>query len=156
MAKQTPSEIHDHNLKRIYQLTYQTGRISRIALSEQLELSLPTVSQALKQLEEARLIERNGLFQSTGGRKSIVYTCVTNARVAVGVQISEHHLRLAAIDLYGKVIKRTAHRCSYAHRPEYYQTFGRLVNEFCQSLNLSPTASWGLESPSRACSPPTT
>ncbi len=138
MAKQTASEIHDHNLNRIYHLTYQTGRISRIALAEQLGLSLPTVSQALKQLEEARLIERNGLFQSTGGRKSIVYTCVANARVAVGVQISENHLRLAAIDLYGTVIKRAAHCCPYAHRPEYYQTFGRLVNEFCQSLNLSP------------------
>ena len=98
MANQTASEIHDHNLNRIYHLTYQTGRISRIALAEQLGLSLPTVSQALKQLEEARLIERNGLFQSTGGRKSIVYTCVANARVAVGVQISENHLRLAAID----------------------------------------------------------
>lgn len=137
MAKRTTSEIHDHNLNRIYHLTYQTGRISRIALAEQLELSLPTVSHALKQLEEARLIERNGLFQSTGGRKSIVYTCVDNARVAVGAQISENHLRLAAIDLYGKVIKRSAHQCTYVHHPEYYQTFGRLVNEFCQSLNLS-------------------
>lgn len=137
MAKRTAAEISDHNLSRIYRLSYQAGRISRIELAKQLDLSLPTVSQNLKLLEKQHLIERNGTFQSTGGRKSIAYTCVSTARVAIGTQITENHIRIAAIDLFGKVTKRISHQCSYVNCPEYYKTFGAYVNEFCQSLNIA-------------------
>lgn len=135
--KKSVSDIQDNNLGRVYNLTYQSGRISRTEIARQLNLSLPTVSENLKQLEQTHLIERNGVFQSTGGRKSIAYTCVSNARVAIGTQISEHHIRIAAIDLFGRVIKRTSHEYPYVKSPEYYQQFGRFVNGFCQTLNIS-------------------
>jgi len=134
----TATAIRDYNLSQIYQLTYQTGRISRTEIAERLSLSLPTVSHNLKLLEEQHLIERNGMFQSTGGRKSTAYTCVSNARIAIGTQISEHHIRIAAIDLFGKVVKRVSHQLQYVNKKEYYQAFGVYVNDFCQSLNISP------------------
>ena len=137
MKKKIASEIQDYNLGRVYDITYRSGRISRMDIARQLNLSLPTVSDNLKLLEQQHLIERNGVFQSTGGRKSIAYTCVSNARVAIGTQISERHIRIAAIDLYGQVIKRISHEYPYVKSPEYYQQFGRFVNEFCQTLNIS-------------------
>ena len=137
MKKMTAAEIRDFNQTQIYKLAYQCGRISRQEIAEQLNLSMPTISQNLKLLEEKHLIERNGMFQSTGGRKSVAYTCVSNARVAVGTQISENHIRIAAIDLFGKIIKREHHQVKYVNQPVYYQTFGELVNAFCRSLNLS-------------------
>ena len=137
MKKMTAAEIRDFNQTQIYKLAYQCGRISRQEIAEQLNLSMPTISQNLKLLEEKHLIERNGMFQSTGGRKSVAYTGVSNARVAVGTQISENHIRIAAIDLFGKIIKREHHQVKYVNQPVYYQTFGELVNAFCRSLNLS-------------------
>lgn len=137
MKKMTASEIRDFNQSQIYRLAYKAGRVSRQEIAEQLHLSMPTISQNLKLLEAQNLIERSGMFQSTGGRKSVAYTCVSNARVAIGTQILEQHLRIVAIDLFGKILKREQHTLPYVNEPTYYTEFGRLVNAFCRSLNLS-------------------
>lgn len=137
MKKMTASEIRDFNQSQIYKLIYQSGRISRQDIADRLQLSMPTISQNLKQLEEKHLIERNGMFQSTGGRKSVAYTCVSNARIAIGTQITENHVRIAAIDLFGKIIKREHHELKYSNHSAYYEKFGEMVNIFCRSLNLS-------------------
>lgn len=137
MKKRVISEIPDDNLGRVYTLAYKEGRISRSDIAKRLNLSLPTVSDNLKILEQQHLIERNGVFQSTGGRKSIAYACVSNARVAIGTQISENHIRIAAVDLFGQVIKRVSHRYPYVKSLEYYRQFGTFVREFTQSLNIS-------------------
>lgn len=137
MEKMTASEIREYNQSQIYRLAYTAGRISRQTIAEQLSLSMPTISQNLKALEEQNLIEKSGMFQSTGGRKSVAYTCVSNARVAIGTQVSEHRVRIVAVDLFGKVFKREKHDLPYANCPEYYMSFGRLVNSFARSLNIS-------------------
>ena len=59
--------------KRVYELIYKTQRISKQDIAYQLTLSLPTVSQQLQSLEASGLIERNGSFASTGGRKARLY-----------------------------------------------------------------------------------
>lgn len=62
--------------KRVYELIYKTQRISKQDIAYQLTLSLPTVSQQLQSLEASGLIERNGSFASTGGRKAQIISCI--------------------------------------------------------------------------------
>ncbi len=84
----------------IYHYIYDTkGFCSRQSLARDLGLSLPTVYQNLSQLMADGLVRDSGQQQSTGGRKASGLSIVPDARVAVGISITETSLRLAATDL---------------------------------------------------------
>lgn len=90
--RQTRSSIY----RNIY---YAKGFCSRQSLARELGLSLPTVYQNLSELMAAGLVRDSGEQQSTGGRKASGLSIVPDARVAVGISVTEHRLRLAAADL---------------------------------------------------------
>ena len=137
MDKMTASSMRDYNRKQVFNAIYQQRRLSRQQIAEILHLSLPTVTQDLRCLEESHLIERNGFFQSTGGRKSVVYSCVSNTRVAIGVQIQKYYLRIVAVDIYGSILRREQVDLEYTHDRAYYRTVAQRIDEFIHSLNLS-------------------
>lgn len=84
----------------IYRCIYDAeGFCSRQKLARELGLSLPTVYQNLSELMSAGLVRDSGEQQSTGGRKASGLSIVPDARVAVGISVTERHLRLAAADL---------------------------------------------------------
>lgn len=137
MDKISSSAVGNYNRKQVFNLIYREKRISRQQIAEELGLSLPTVTQNLKYLEEGKLIEKNGLFQSTGGRKSVAYTCVSNAQIAIGLHIAKRFVRIVAVDIYGTVFRRDQIEIEYIHRREYYQAIGSFVKGFIKSLNVS-------------------
>ncbi len=137
MDKMTASSMRNYNRKQVFNAIYHQRQLSRQQIAEMLHLSLPTVTQDLRCLEEAHLIERNGFFQSTGGRKSVIYSCVSNTRVAIGVQIQKYYLRIVAVDIYGSILRREQVDLEYAHDPEYYRTVAQRIDQFVRSLNLS-------------------
>lgn len=84
----------------IYRYIYDAkGFCSRQSLSRELGLSLPTVYQNLADLMSAGLVRDSGELQSTGGRKASGLSIVSDARIAVGISVTEHRLRLVAADL---------------------------------------------------------
>lgn len=84
----------------IYRHLYNTrGFCSRQSLARDLGLSLPTVYQNLSELMEAGLVRDSGEQQSTGGRRASGLSIVPDARVAVGVSVTETCLRFVAADL---------------------------------------------------------
>lgn len=137
MEKITAETMRSFNRRQIYNYIFTNKRTSRQAIADDLNLSLPTVTQNLKLLEEENLIERCGFFQSTGGRKCVAYGCVSTARVAIGAHITAHGLRLVAVDMYGSIIKRQQISEDYRHSDEYYARFGAYVSSFVKSLNIS-------------------
>lgn len=84
----------------IYRYIYDAkGFCSRQNLARELGLSLPTVYQNLSELMSAGLVQDSGQQQSTGGRKASGLSIVPDARVAVGISVSERRLRMVAADL---------------------------------------------------------
>ena len=87
-------------LSSIYRSIYDAKDFcSRQSLARELGLSMPTVYQNLSRLVEAGLIRDSGEQRSTGGRKASGLSIIPDARVAVGVSVTEHGLRIAAADL---------------------------------------------------------
>lgn len=72
---------------------------SRQSLAHELGLSLPTVYQNLSELMAEGLVRDSGEQQSTGGRRASGLSVVPDARIAVGISVTGHKLRLAAADL---------------------------------------------------------
>ena len=72
---------------------------TRQSLAQALDLSLPTIYQNLTDLVDAGLVRYAGQSQSTGGRKASGLAIVPDARVAVGIALTEDRLRFSAADL---------------------------------------------------------
>lgn len=67
-------------------------------------MGLSTVSQNLNLLEQEGLIERNGYFDSTGGRKAQAIRIVSDFRLSIGIGILKNMFHITVVDLYGEVI----------------------------------------------------
>ena len=84
----------------IYHYIYETqGFCTRQSLAQALGLSLPTIYQNLADLVETGLVRYAGQSQSTGGRKASGLAIVPDARIAVGISITDTRLRFTAVDL---------------------------------------------------------
>ena len=138
MEKITSETMRSYNRRQIFNHIYEHRRSSRQDIADTLHLSLTTVTQNLKLLEEENLIERSGYFQSTGGRKCVAYSCAGRYKISIGAHVTAHCLRLVAVDLYGNIFKRQQITEDYSHSREYYARFGAHVDAFVKSMNVSP------------------
>ncbi len=85
---------------RIYRYLYETQAFcSKQAVAKHCAISMPTLYQNVSELMDDGLIRYSGERQSTGGRKAQGLDIVPDARVAAGVSVSEHLLRLTVVDL---------------------------------------------------------
>lgn len=104
----------------IYRFLYFNGQSSRQEVSQALGISLPTTTRNLNALQEEGLIENAGEFQSTGGRKAVIYQCVSNSRYAVGIDITRNHLTIVLIDLTLNIIDSKRMRIPFRETHEYF------------------------------------
>jgi len=122
----------------IYRYIYDAKDFcSRQSLALELGLSLPTVYQNLSELMSAELVRDSGELQSTGGRKASGLSIVPDARIAVGISVTEHHLRLSAADL---LLNEMAYQ-KVAHGPissfaDLGESLSRALEEFLDQFSL--------------------
>lgn len=102
--KLTNTDVKKLNKNRIFRLIYNSDKISRQEIADQLGLSLPTVNQNLKMLMEDGLIEYVGNFTSTGGRRAQAITINNNARKAISVNIKADYINVDVVGLKGQII----------------------------------------------------
>lgn len=80
----TLKQINKHT---VYQYIYRQRETSKFQIVQDLNMGLSTVSQNLTTLEKEGLIERNGYFASTGGRKAQIIRIVPDLKIAIGIGI---------------------------------------------------------------------
>lgn len=129
-------EIKQINKSRIFQLIYRRGKVSKQDIAAELQLSLPTVTQNLKELQSQGLIMKQGTFSSTGGRKASALSCVPDARLALGIEITRHNVSIVAVNLSGSVIGKQRCPVEYQRIESYYSRVGALVEEFVSRFSL--------------------
>lgn len=116
-------------------------------------MGLSTVSQNLTTLEKEGLIERNGYFASTGGRKAQIIRIVPDLRIAIGIGILKTMFHLVAVDLYGEAVARETIPLAYEDTPEYYDTFAGEVLHFIEKNEYPRKKSQGSPLPHRGSFP---
>lgn len=100
-------------------------------------MGLSTVSQNLNLLESEGLIEKNGYFDSTGGRKANAIQIVSDFRISIGVGILKNMFHVTAIDLYGNAICTDTVPLTYSNTPAYYDQITDQIKEFIQRGHYS-------------------
>lgn len=154
----TPSSLKDLNYRRVLDALYEQRETSKQNLSHTLNMSLPTVTQNLLELERQGLVERKGHFQSTGGRKAQIYQFAATARIAIGVLLLKECYYIVAVDLYGKTLCSRERFTPLSRTEAYFRQLGREINSFAADLPCRPEqilgvsiAIQGIVSPSGDC-----
>lgn len=93
------AEIKKINRNNIFRYLLRSEVVSRNGIAHKLELTAPTVTSTLNELQEMGLVKEEGAMDSNGGRKSMGYSCNRDAKYAVGVNISKDYVDLAIVNL---------------------------------------------------------
>ena len=92
------------NRSKVYQYIYKAKASAKLKIVQDLQMGLSTVSQNLNLLEEEGLIERNGYFESTGGRKAHAIRIVPDFKISIGIGILKKMFHITIVDLYGNAL----------------------------------------------------
>ena len=120
------------NRSKIYQYIYRSKLTSKLQIVQDLQMGLSTVSQNLNLLENEGLIEKNGYFDSTGGRKANAIQIVSDFRISIGVGILKNMFHITAIDLYGNTVYTDTIPLTYSNTAAYYQQLTDKVKDFIE------------------------
>jgi len=131
-------EVKKINRNAIYNFLYMRDPISIQEIAYSLSMSLPTVTQNIKELIERGLVIETGLFESTGGRKAKAIAFNSKARYAVGLDITRNHVSIVVIDLSARVIKNLRKQFPFENTEEYFKGVGDLVNNIIAECQIKP------------------
>ena len=92
-------EIKRINRSSIYRHFFQNTALTKQNLVSDLQLCLPTVTKNIDALVADGLIEKSGSQEHTGGRRATTYSIVRDARIALGIDVTNNHVTVVATDL---------------------------------------------------------
>lgn len=137
MAKKTMNdEIRTMNRSGIYQLFRKKDALTKQNLVSELQICLPTVNKNVEELLNAGLIEISGSLGHTGGRRAATYSLVENARIALGIDITQNHLTVVAVNLTGRIIASGRERKKFEAEDEYYRYIGDTLQRFIEEAKI--------------------
>lgn len=96
------SNVRTENRKKLIKLLYWNDGVSKQDISMGMRLSMPTVNLLISQLDEQGLIEKRRAAASSGGRIPDLFYFKYDAKLSVGVEISNDYCVVLITDLAGK------------------------------------------------------
>ena len=126
----TTINLKQMNRSKVYQYIYKNKAVSKLQIVQDLQMGLSTVSQNLNILEKEGLIERNGYFDSTGGRKAQAIRIVSGFRISIGIGILKDMFHITAVDLYGNTLFTSTVPHPYSNTPSYYEQIAKEILGF--------------------------
>ena len=122
-------EVKRMNRNNILRYMLANGSCAKNAIAAALDLSIPTVAQCLKELQEKGLVEEEGAMKSIGGRKAMAFRAIPDAKIAVGVDITRNHANIVVTDLAMNVLLFVRKKIRLYDKDESYQQLRDLINE---------------------------
>lgn len=129
-------EIKKVNRNMIYKLIYKSEGISKQDIANKLGLSLPTVTQNLKYLKEQNLIIEDGEFESSGGRKAKIITCVKDSKLSLGIDITKNHISMVVLDLMGSIVNSIRISKKFVNEEDYFTELNSILENFIEESNV--------------------
>lgn len=117
----TSSDVKQKNKENILQFIYNQKTTHQQLICEALRLSRPTVIPIIRECEESRLIEKNGFFDSTGGRKANAICFMADAKAAIGVELLENTYEIVILNLYGDTTYSAKYQIPFNYSEEYFK-----------------------------------
>lgn len=107
---------------------------SKVDISKQLNLSMPTVLTNVNELIANGLIIEIGEYESTGGRKAKSLGINPEYGYAMGIDITANHIGMVLINLAGEIEKQQRKRIKFAADAAYYNLLSEEIEEFLSDI----------------------
>ena len=122
--------IRKFNTSNIYSYFLDHDHATKQDLATSLNLTLPTVNKNIDYLTELGLIQASGSRGQTGGRRATTYSLCAEAKIALGLDITKHHVSCVAVDLNGKIISFKRNRLLFEYKDSYFKEVWDLLKKF--------------------------
>lgn len=129
-------EIKKINRNIIYKLIHKSKGISKQEIASKLGLSLPTVTENLKYLKNENLITEDGKFESSGGRKAKILTCVNDTKLSVGIDITKNHISMVIVDLMGDIVESKRISKEFKSEEIYFIELKFILEKFLEDSSI--------------------
>lgn len=144
--------INNMDVKRVNRINtlrclLDCEKISQSELAQKINLSWPTVLQNVKELVALGLVQEVGAYKSTGGRKAKAYSAIPNAKLAVGLDITQNHIGFTLVNLSGIIVKYTRKKRAFLLREDYFRTLGQLLEDFLKNEETDKIFGVGISVP---------
>lgn len=137
MPTYNTAELRRQNRNRVFRYIYASETpVTKQDVAQSLNLSLPTVGQNLKELQEVGLLGTQGTFDSTGGRKPRAIGVASGVKCSVGIMLSLYHIHIVCIDLRAKVIAQQAVTRNFENSDAYYQDIASVLENFLDAHEI--------------------
>lgn len=138
-------KIRQLNREQTFAYIKKNPGAARADVAKELNLSFPTVTSIVTELEEAGLILAEKSNINTGGRSSMAYICDENARYAIGIQLSERYMKGLILNLQGKIVgKVITKKLKFQADDIYRQEIGKLYEQLVEANQLKETQILGV------------
>lgn len=131
--------IKIHNRGMVFDYILKNKMVSKQDIVAGLHLSLPTVTQNLNTLTSMGLVDGTHEIKFTGGRNAKGFCIVGSARVAIGVNLTAHHMNAVSVNLLGEVGTILRKRINFdLDSEEYLRELGSMVDTIVQDDRIDP------------------
>lgn len=103
---------------------------SKVEVSKNLNLSMPTVLSNVNDLIAKGIIIETGEYESTGGRKAKSIGINPSYRYSVGIVITANHVGIVLVNLKYEIVKFRRVRMKFSPDASYCQDLSVLTSEF--------------------------
>ena len=139
--KSVPMDHQDFNLRKyntsnIYSYFSDHLDVTKQDLAAGLNLTLPTVSKNIDYLSDLGLIQISGSRGQTGGRRATTYSLCSEARLALGLDITRHHVSCVAVGLNGRIISFRRNWLVFDYSDAYIKAVADLLERFVIENNI--------------------
>lgn len=128
--------LRKFNTSNIYSYFLNHEEATKQDLASSLNLTLPTVNKNIDYLTGLGLIAVSGSRGQTGGRRAITYSLVSEAKVALGLDITKHHVSCVAVDLNGEIVAFNRNWLVFEYTDEYFENVAGLLKRFIKDNKI--------------------
>ena len=108
---------------------------SKVEISKELNLSMPTVLSNVKDLLEKGIIIETGEYESTGGRKAKSIGINPSYRYAMGIVITANHLGMVLVNLKYEIVKSERIRLKFVSDMSYCSQVADYAAKFLNHMD---------------------
>lgn len=138
--------MFDNTSNNIFGLIYRTKGISKQEIARSLDMSLPTVSKRLQELELNNIIVKSiPSSMHKIGRPNAIYQCNELAAVSIAVKLLPDFFEIAVIDLYYQINKIKKCKISFKDNEEYYSALCAEINAFIEESGFGKVQILGVD-----------
>ncbi|MCI8896036.1 MAG: ROK family transcriptional regulator [Lachnospiraceae bacterium] len=130
MEAKTNSDVRSNNRKRLVNLLFMQGEMTKQEMVGRLDMSLATVNYLVRELTERGLLTAGTAKDSTGGRKPVCICPVYDARFSIGVEAASDELHLVLLDLGGHILAKETVPMKQENTCVYWQQVGKRIRAF--------------------------